>query len=72
MAKKKRRRKTPTLVPRLGPATNLRPAGAHESIKRYNRKKLKAALRREEDEGGFLFVPDSTRRKLVLAAWTYA
>ena len=53
MAKKKRRRKVSVLVPRLGPPTNLRPAGAHESLKRYNRKKLKAALRQEEDESGF-------------------
>ncbi|MEO6834300.1 MAG: hypothetical protein ABI231_00095 [Candidatus Tumulicola sp.] len=51
--KKRRRRKPQKLVPRLGPATNLRPAGAHESIKRYNRKKLKTALRQEVAEGGF-------------------
>ena len=53
MPKKKRRLKALAIVPRLGPPVNLRPAGAHESIKRYNRKKLKAALRREEDESGF-------------------
>jgi len=45
--RKKRRRKVPKLVPRLGPATNLRPAGTHESIKRYNRRKLKIALQHE-------------------------
>ena len=50
MAKKKRRK----LVPRMGPPTNLRPAGAHESLKRYNRRKMKAALRREA-ESGFSF-----------------
>jgi len=50
MARKKRRKIT--LVPRLGPATNLRPAGAHASAKLYNRKKIKAALRKEA-EGGF-------------------
>ena len=51
MNKKRRKAK---LVPRLGPAQNLRPAGAHESKKRYNRKRQKAALERYED--GF-FVP---------------
>jgi hypothetical protein len=54
IVKKKRRRKGAGIVPRLGPATNLRPAGAHESLKRYNRKRLKAQLRREpemESEG---------------------
>ena len=53
MANKRRRKRR--LVPRLGPAVNLRPAGAHESRKLYDRKRIKAALRREEDEGG-LFV----------------
>jgi len=50
MAAKRRRRR---LVPRLGPATNLRPAGAHESKKLYDRKRIKAALRRD-DEGAFV------------------
>ena len=49
----KKRRKRPAIVPPRGPATNLRPAGAHESAKRYNRNKLKAADSREDDEGGF-------------------
>ena len=53
MTRKRRRRKVATLVPRLGPATNLRPAGAHESAKRYNRKKLKIALEKEL-EGDFV------------------
>ncbi len=53
MARKKRRRLV-QIVPRLGPATNLRPAGAHESRKLYDRKREKAALRREA-EGGFSF-----------------
>ena len=44
---KKKRRKIAALVGRLGPATNLRPAGAHESLKKYNRRRAKAALRRE-------------------------
>jgi hypothetical protein len=47
IVRKKRRRKTPRIVPRMGPATNIRPAGAHESVKRYNRKRLKTQLRRE-------------------------
>jgi hypothetical protein len=46
--KKKRRRKKSQLVPRLGPPTNLRPAGAHDSKKHYNRKRRKAGLGREE------------------------
>jgi hypothetical protein len=49
----KKRRKA-KLMPRLGPPENLRPAGAHESKKRYNRKRQKAVLNRE-DEDGFLF-----------------
>ena len=47
MAGLKKRRKKRAVVPRLGPATNLRPAGAHESRKRYNRRKSKAALQRD-------------------------
>jgi len=34
-------------MPRLGPPANLRPAGAHATLKQYNRKRHKAALRRE-------------------------
>lgn len=45
MAKKKRRKMK--LVPRLGPPTNLRPAGAHEALTRYNRKRKKKELREE-------------------------
>jgi len=48
---KKKRRKIAALVGRLGPATNLRPAGAHESLKKYNRRRAKAALRREALSG---------------------
>jgi hypothetical protein len=51
MAKKKRR--PVLLVPPRGPATNLRPAGAHDDETVYDRKKEKAALRREIAEGGF-------------------
>jgi hypothetical protein len=50
MNKKRRRRK---LVPPLGPPQNLRPAGAHESKKRYNRKRHKAALIRYDEDGFF-------------------
>lgn len=55
MKRRRRRHKPPALVPRRGPALHLRPAGAHESLKRYNRKKLKIALRQELAEGGFRF-----------------
>lgn len=54
---KKRRRTRALLMPRLGPPTNLRPAGAHETLKRYNRKRTKAALLREA-QSGFDFNPD--------------
>jgi len=47
MTKKRKRRKRTPVVPRLGPATNLRPAGAHASPKAYDRRKAKAALDRE-------------------------
>lgn len=49
---KKKRRKA-TLMPRLGPPVNLRPAGAHESKKRYNRKRSKAALKQYDEDGLF-------------------
>jgi len=53
MAKKKRLPTVP-LVPPRGPATNLRPAGAHDDDATvYDRKKEKAALRREIAESGF-------------------
>jgi len=51
MTKKSRRHREPALVPRLGPATNLRPAGAHDDKKHYDRKKIKAVLRREAEDG---------------------
>lgn len=51
MNPRRRRRRPPKLVPRRGPPTNLRPGGAHESIKRYNRKRLKETLREELTEG---------------------
>ncbi|HEY5257373.1 MAG TPA: hypothetical protein VIJ12_03250 [Candidatus Baltobacteraceae bacterium] len=52
MAKRKQRRRIePKLVPRLGPAINLRPAGAHQTKKHYDRKQIKAVLRREAEDG---------------------
>lgn len=50
----KRKRKKQALVPRLGAPQNLRPAGPHEPKTAYNRKRLKAALKRY-DEDGFRF-----------------
>jgi hypothetical protein len=50
MNKKRRKAK---LMPRLGPPANLRPAGAHESKKHYNRKREKAALERYDENGFF-------------------
>ena len=48
---KRKRRKALPIVPRRGPAENLRPAGAHESKKRYNRKRHEAALKRYVEDG---------------------
>lgn len=50
---KKRRKAKLKLAPPLGPPQNLRPAGAHESKKRYNRKRHKAALERYDEDGFF-------------------
>ena len=50
MPKKRKRRKPPAIVPRRGPATNLRPAGVHASSKQYGRTKAKRAERRELDD----------------------
>ncbi|HUY10967.1 MAG TPA: hypothetical protein VMV73_01760 [Candidatus Dormibacteraeota bacterium] len=55
---RKRRRRIAAFVARLGPPTNLRPAGVHEDAKRYNRRKAKAALRRDA-ESGFPFAVGS-------------
>ena len=41
-------------MPRIGPPTNLRPAGAYESKKRYNRKRKKAELERYDEDGFFV------------------
>ena len=56
MAKKKRRKMK--LVPRLGPPTNLRPAGAHENLAAYNRRRQKADLREELGEVKYDFDAD--------------
>jgi hypothetical protein len=48
MAKRKRKA-TKQIVPPLGPAKNLRPAGAHEDETKYDRTREKAALRREDE-----------------------
>ncbi|MDQ2907948.1 MAG: hypothetical protein M3R44_01190, partial [Candidatus Eremiobacteraeota bacterium] len=42
---KRRKRPLPVDVPRLGPPTNLRPAGAHADKRRKSRAEEKAALR---------------------------
>lgn len=45
----KEKRQKAKLVPPLGPPTNLRPAGVHKSKKLYDRHKMKAIFRKEED-----------------------
>ncbi|MDQ6930402.1 MAG: hypothetical protein M3126_07030 [Candidatus Eremiobacteraeota bacterium] len=54
--KKKRKRLRALIVPAMGPATNIRPAGAHTSKKLYDRHKMKAIFRQDED--GFFIQPD--------------
>lgn len=49
-AKRRKRRRKIALKPRLGPATNLRPAGAHKAKKRYSRKRNKAIIDSEAEE----------------------
>jgi hypothetical protein len=49
-AKRRKRRRKAALKPRMGPATNLRPAGAHKTKKRYSRKRNKAIIASEVDE----------------------
>jgi hypothetical protein len=39
----------PVLTIRLGPATNLRPAGAHKNAKRATRSSVKQQLRKESE-----------------------
>ena len=52
MPNKKKRRKA-QLMPRLGPPTNLRPAGAHETLMRYDRKRSKSETKREAAQYDF-------------------
>ena len=49
---KKKKRAVRKIVPRLGPPTNVRPAGAHGDESLYDRKKERADLRRELAEDG--------------------
>lgn len=49
-AKRRKRRRKVALKPRLGPATNLRPAGAHKTKRRYSRKRNKAIIDSEADD----------------------
>jgi hypothetical protein len=50
MPKKKKKPKK-KIVPRLGPPTNLRPAGAHEDKAAYKRRKSELEEREAETEG---------------------
>jgi hypothetical protein len=52
----KRKKKAPKVVPRRGPATNLRKAGPHEDKKRKARKRL------DKEEGNDL---------VALGAWAF-
>jgi hypothetical protein len=52
MAKKKKRKTAPAIVPRMGPPTNLRPAGAHDDKRRPARAaERRAAFDDEESDG---------------------
>jgi hypothetical protein len=51
MAKKKKRKTAPAIVPRMGPPVNLRPAGAHDDKRRPVRAaERRAALAEEADD----------------------
>jgi hypothetical protein len=54
-----KKRKKKALMPRLGPPQNLRPAGAHEPKTAYNRKRMKAALKRYDEDGFFSAAPSA-------------
>ncbi len=62
----KKKREAPALVPRMGPATNIRQAGAHRSKKLYDRKKMKAIFRKSED-GLLVLETSSNPRRSVRA-----
>ncbi len=48
MTKRKKRRRLVALVPRLGPAVNVRPAGAHRDRRALERSIVKLELRKFE------------------------
>ena len=50
MTKRKKKRRLVALVPRMGPATNVRPAGAHRDEREMERSIVKLALRKFEAE----------------------
>ena len=50
MAKRKRKHRLLAMLPRMGPATNVRPAGAHKSRREVARAIVKAELRKFEEE----------------------
>lgn len=68
----KRKRRKAKLVPRLGPAQNLRPAGAHRSKKLYNRKRHKAALENYVEDGFIVCSAGRRRTSSVSSARTIA
>jgi len=49
MATKRKKKRLSELIGRIGAPENLRPAGAHESKKTYNRKHNKKAVLEAED-----------------------
>ncbi len=50
MAAKRKRRRKSKIKPPLGPATNLRPAGAHKTKKRYDRRQNQQIIEAEAEE----------------------
>jgi hypothetical protein len=50
MTKQKKKRRLVALVPRMGPATNVRPAGAHRDLREPERSIVKLELRKFEAE----------------------
>ncbi len=50
MAAKRKRRRKAKVKPPLGPAVNLRPAGAHKTKKRYDRRQNQEIVAVESEE----------------------
>jgi hypothetical protein len=50
MAAKRKRRRKPKVKPPLGPAVNLRPAGAHKAKKRYDRRQNQEIISAEAED----------------------